>query len=94
MMPENDWRRRGQEDYLTRVTLYFIPFAPYSAAWDHEHCEFCFEKFFLHPDHPECLRAGYCTAPANGPGAYWICPDCFRDFREEFGWTVDGEESL
>lgn len=78
MMPKDDWRRRRQEDYLTGVRLYHVPFTPLSEQWDHGHCEFCFEKFFLHPDHPECIREGYCTAPRNGPGAYWICPDCFR----------------
>lgn len=94
VMPKDDWRRRRQEDYLTGVRLYHVPFTPLSGQWDHGHCEFCFEKFFLHPDHPECLHEGYCTAPANRPGVCWICPDCFRDFREEFGWMVDGEESL
>ena len=58
MMPKDDWRRRRQEDYLTGVRLYHVPFTPLSEQWDHGHCEFCFEKFFLHPDHPECIREG------------------------------------
>lgn len=94
MMPKDDWRRRDQEDYLMGVKLYLIPFKPLSEQWDHEHCEFCWAKFYLHPDYPECLREGYCTAPANERGARWICPECFRDFREEFGWTAEGEKSL
>lgn len=94
MMPKDDWRRRDQEDYLMGVKLYLTPFTPLSEHWDHEHCEFCWAKFYLHPDHPECLREGYCTAPVNERGARWICPECFRDFREEFGWTMDGEKNL
>ena len=94
MMPTDDWRRMGQEDYLMGVKLYHVPFTPLSEHRDHEHCEFCFGKFCLHPDHPEFLRKGYCTANGNCPGAHWVCPQCFRDFREEFGWTVEPEESL
>ena len=94
MMPKDDWRRMGQEDYLTGVRLYHIPFAPLSEQWDHEHCVFCWDKFFLHPDYPEFLREGYCTEKVNSRDAHWICPQCFRDFREEFGWTVEEEENL
>ena len=28
MMPKDDWRRRRQEDYLTGVRLYHVPFTP------------------------------------------------------------------
>ena len=65
MMPKDDWRRMGQEDYLMGARLYRMPFIPQSEQWDHEHCVFCFDKFYLHPDHPEFLREGYCTEPVN-----------------------------
>ena len=28
MMPKDDWRRMGQENYLMGVRLYHIPFTP------------------------------------------------------------------
>ncbi len=94
MMPKDDWRRMGQEGYLMGARLYRVPFIPQSEQRDHEHCVFCFDKFYLHSGHPEFLREGYCTEPINSRTARWICPQCFRDFREEFGWTVDGEEKF
>lgn len=85
MIEPDDWRLRGQEAYLKNVLLYFIPYSPLSERWDHEHCEFCWDKFYLHE---ECLRAGYCTQPQNNSRARWICPECYEDFRELFGWTI------
>lgn len=77
----DDWRRQGQESYLKAKRLYRRSYTPYSQTWDHDHCEFCNAKFSLTgPD----LTQGYATADAY----YWVCPDCFQDFREEFQWTV------
>ena len=45
----------------------------------HEHCEFCWEK--VQTD-MECEF--YCTKDFY----YWICPVCFRDFRNEFEFEV------
>lgn len=85
MIEKDDWRLRGQEDYLQDVPLYFIPFQPISRKWDHEHCEFCWAKFYLHE---ECLQEGYCTKAENGSGARWICSECYEDFKEMFGWKL------
>ena len=57
-------------------------------GWDHDHCDFCWAKFMVpeqRQQDPEILTAGY--TPALGPGRTWICPTCFEDFRERFGWT-------
>ncbi len=86
-MEKDDWRLQGQARYLSGKRLYRIPFRPCSAAEDHDHCAFCMDKFMLHPD---CLSEGYCTAPENQPGAHWLCPACYEDFRAQFGWTVEG----
>jgi len=32
----------------------------------------------------DMLQEGYCTLDEY----HWICPECFRDFREMFGWQV------
>ncbi len=86
MAEHDDWRLHGQEHYLSGQKLYYIPFQPLSGKWDHEHCEFCWDKFMLHP---ECLQKGYCTKPQNQRDAHWICPACYEDFREKFDWTLD-----
>lgn len=88
MIPEGDWRRRGQEKYLKWVTLVHRPYRQYqkNPSWDHDHCEFCWAKFSL-MDGPEHLKEGYATIDDY----YWICPDCFADFKDEFLWVVKEE---
>lgn len=80
---EADWRLQGQERYLRGAVLQRTPYSPYRDGWDHDHCEFCGSKFTAE-DRVEGLREGYST-----PDRYrWICPTCFEDFRERFGWSV------
>ena len=45
MVPKDDWRRNGQEKYLTGAELIFLnEFRKFSDKWEHEHCKFCWEK--------------------------------------------------
>ena len=37
----NNWRLKGQDEYLDNKTLVKINFVVKDPAWDHEHCEFC-----------------------------------------------------
>jgi hypothetical protein len=69
------------------------------SVWDHDHCEFCWQEF-CDTDH-DCgdgshpLLEGYA---ARGPAGshpeaqrddyHWVCPTCFDDFKEYFGWTL------
>ena len=62
------------------------------------HCEFCRREFST--DH-DCgdgsrpLTEGY---TARGPAGrleeqrrdnyHWVCPTCFQDFKDHFGWTI------
>lgn len=90
MIEQDDWRLvagpiSGAEEKYKNIPLYFIPFQPLSESWDHEHCLFCWDKFYLHP---ACLREGYCTRHQNQRDADWICPTCYEDFQEMFGWTL------
>ena len=73
------------EEELKNIPLYFIPFEPFSEQWDHEHCAFCWAKFYLHEG---SLQEGYCTRPENSRDADWICPECYEDFKEMFGWSL------
>ena len=85
MLTENDdWRLRGQEDYLKGCTLNLTRYVRRSEWNDHEHCEFCWEKF---SEYEGTLHEGY-VATADGRD-YWSCPECCEDFKEGFGWTVE-----
>ncbi len=97
----DDWRRRGQEDYLRSVRLTLKRYQALSAHWEHEHCQFCWHTF-LDPDYSERHRQtleqkpdehsaeGYTDVGDEGqtPGKWWICSRCFEDFGPEFGWVV------
>ncbi len=75
-----DWRLNGQMSYLYRAKLRKAVFSA-SETNDHMHCEFCWDKF---AEYDDCLHEGYCTLD----GYYWVCEDCFRDFREMFEWML------
>ena len=51
----------------------------------HEHCEFCWEK---------ALTDKACTFYCTEDMYYWICEECFRDFREKFNWQERPAEDL
>jgi len=77
----DDWRRQGQERYLSGVRLVARTYRPYRPGWEHDHCEFCGAKFSCCEGD---LRHGYSTED----GYHWICAQCFDDFRDEFGWQL------
>jgi hypothetical protein len=79
---QDDWRRQGQEKYLKGLSLFHRTYRPYRSEWEHDHCEFCGNKFSLSD---RDLTKGYSTKD----GYHWICGDCFEDFREEFNWQVE-----
>ena len=94
MVEKDDWRLTagpvlGNEEKLKNIPLYHIPFRPLSQQWDHEHCVFCWDKF---APLEGCLQEGYCTSPKNERSAFWICPECYGDFKELFGWTLGTEK--
>lgn len=76
MIDKDDWRLHGQEAYLLGKTFCLCKYPKES---DHDHCEFCWEKF---SNFPNTLHEGYTTKDHY----YWICPDCYNDFKELFKW--------
>jgi hypothetical protein len=101
MTTNDDWRLRGQEDYLQGVTLRWKQYAGqpnWNPEWDHDHCEFCWAKF-MDADLPDVLRTGYTNTEqvihgkVRPEGGCWICPGCFEDFHERFSWKVANEMS-
>ncbi len=83
----DDWRRTGQERDLANCVFTWREYRAPNERWDHDHCEFCWEKFMVGPNAPpDALAAGYRTE-ARGQER-WVCPKCFEDFREEFGFIL------
>ena len=80
---QNDWRLSNQMDYLYRATLKKAVFKQ-TATNDHEHCEFCMDKF---GECDDLLKSGYCTLDKY----YWICEECFQDFQEQFEWRLTND---
>jgi hypothetical protein len=89
MKEKDDWRLQGQERYLRGVTLIRRKYRQYprNPEWDHDHCEFCWATFSL-LDNPDYLKEGYATKDDYR----WICPACFEDFKDDFDWTVTGDQ--
>lgn len=77
MINNNDWRLMGQEKYLKNKTLYHIHYNQ-NKNHDHDHCAFCTKKF------SSKHQIGYCTTDYY----YWICQECFDDFKNLFNWRV------
>lgn len=87
MVEKNDWRLMGQEDFLMNAKVCRKRYKAPSPRWDHDHCVFCTDKFM---DRDGYLREGYCTL--NCDGTFWICDECFEDFKEMFHFElVDAE---
>ncbi|MCI9307805.1 MAG: hypothetical protein HFI28_15255 [Lachnospiraceae bacterium] len=83
MIKKDDWRLRGQEEYLTNAKFLYEKFNALSQKGSHAHCEFCWHKFMENPEGiKDCSQEGYCTVD----GKYWVCKDCFQDFQDEFNW--------
>ena len=82
-MPEkDDWRRMGQEKYLKGINLTWKKYTKYRDDWDHDHCTFCSAKF-MESEAPDILKEGY----ASDDNYYWVCKECYEDFKDEFAWS-------
>lgn len=83
---DDDWRLRGQENFLRGKTLHRSTYKQRSETWDHDHCAFCWAKFMErdYPGYPANLHVGYTTEDEY----HWICEQCFCDFRDRFEWHL------
>ena len=82
MLEKNDWRLLNQKEYLMNAKLKKAQYTKPSEKWDHDHCAFCWDKFSEKNDD---LKYGYCTTDQK----YWICEECFNDFKEMFNFEVE-----
>jgi hypothetical protein len=78
----NDWRLQGQEKYLFGKTLVHKKYTDKTTTTDHDHCEFCLDKFST--TIANCLTEGHTTTDDY----HWICENCFNDFKNDFKWTT------
>lgn len=84
-MDKDDWRLRGQEDYLKNKKLKLTKFEAQEGHSNHAHCEFCWHKFMENCENiADCSYEGYCTEDDK----HWICEECYKDFVEFFKWEV------
>ena len=93
------WGQSGQEDiFPPGTTLELRPYRTHKASWDHDHCIFCWAKL-MDPElseasrravenDPEILTSGYTAGPVGGE---WVCPSCFDEFVERFGWKIEAD---
>lgn len=77
MVDANNWRLMNQELYLKDREVFHINYNQ-KENHDHDHCAFCAEKFMSEKE------IGYCTQDYY----YWICENCFEDFKDMFNWKV------
>jgi hypothetical protein len=82
----DDWRLTNQERYLLGAKLHWSLWTRPRDEWDHDHCEFCWAKF-MEENLPEMLHFGYTTPDRY----YWICKECFEDFKDHFQWQLEPE---
>lgn len=75
---KNDWRLTNQMNYLHKKILINKQFAPFKKGWKHEHCEFCSKRIDSQTTDSFTTEEGY----------YWICKECFNDFKEMFEWEL------
>ncbi len=83
MVEKDDWRIDDPKEYLQNASLYKRDYKAQSERWDHEHCRFCWKKF-MESGGDGILTTGYATED----NICWICPECYEDFKEMFGWTL------
>jgi len=86
---DDDWRLQGQERYLLGRTVRWAIWASDRENWDHDHCDFCMAKIWDRFN-PSDDHVQYAAAWVTEDNHHWICPVCFDDFRERFGWVVEG----
>lgn len=79
MVQKDDWRLTCQEEYLKNCNVELKEYKSKIDS-DHRHCAFCWAKF---SDNDNDLHSGYYSETGH-----WICPACFNDFKDMFGWEI------
>ena len=90
----SDWRLTGQDQYLKGTSLWLRAFKIKAGKddWDHEHCEFCWQKIVTREKIKEYEAEVISDAYTNENEMRWICPKCFEDFKEQFEWKLQPKQ--
>ena len=83
-MNKQDWRLTNQMNYLFQKKLLKQKYKPFREEWNHDHCEFCSQRI------DSSLPYAYTTED----NYYWICPECYCDFKDMFEWDVVGKTEI
>ena len=70
---------------MANMKFRYAKFVPDHYGSLRTHCEFCWHKFMEKSEGIEdCSSYGYCSSD----GKYWVCEECFHDFKEFFNWGL------
>ncbi len=86
---EKDWRYDMGKN-LKNCIFVFKKYEPIEENNDHDHCEFCGEKFSL--GEIEGLKEGYLNIIYSKTGkkqGRWVCKKCFADFQNSLDLKVE-----
>lgn len=86
MIGKDDWRYINGE-HLKDKSFTYKTYKPLNKENDHDHCEFCWDKFSLLID--DALKEGYQTMLIQddlekdlAKKDAWVCRECFNDFKD------------
>lgn len=81
----NDWRLSfGQTPEIYQQYQWSLkPWTSTDPNWDHDHCEFCFQKISNLKEEDSELE-GWTDDEKN----HWICKTCFEDFQDMYQWNL------
>ena len=85
MIEKDDWRLEfgKNPDFYKKYKWSLQKWTQTREHWDHDHCEFCNSKF-MDLEKPGILRQGW----TDEEQTYWICQECFEDFKEKYKWNI------
>lgn len=93
MVTKEDWRYINGEHLKDKVFT-FKAYKPLHEDNDHDHCEFCWDKFSLNID--DALKEGYQTIFHRNISHNkaiiqdaWVCLECFNDFKGLLKLRID-----
>lgn len=69
--------------HLAGLVLRWKKYQQRSPDWDHDHCEFCGDKFMEEVD-GKMFNAGWTDDEQNN----WICSDCFEKNKDKYQFKV------
>jgi hypothetical protein len=88
-LQDNDYRLEHHKEYLQGLALHWSLYRQPSATWDHDHCEFCWQRFAEPTSHyTDAEFWGYVAS--DGAREWWICKTCADDLKGRYEWEVVG----